>query len=97
MSHTHTIEPDSIVIRLNFLQIIILAQLCRDQIVSDRLPSLKAEWLEHLIPVLEVMGSDPTVSGVISGKLKLAAGFIQSTLWRGLAQCFDLDSFGQVI
>ena len=49
--------------------------------------SLKAEWLEHLIPVLEVMDSDPTVSGVISGKLKLAAGFIQSTLWRGLIQC----------
>ena len=38
------------------------------------------------------MGLDPTVSGVISGKLILAAGFIQSTLWRGLAQCFDLDS-----
>ena len=35
--------------------------------------------------------SYPAVSGVISGKLILAAGFIQSTIWRGLAQCFDLD------
>ena len=42
------------------------------------------------------MGSNPTVSGVISGKLILAAGFIQSTLWRGLASCFDLDRFLRV-
>ena len=55
------------------------------------------EWLEHLIPVPGAIGSNPAVSGVISGKLTLAAGFIQSTLWRGLAQCFDLDSFGQII
>ena len=42
------------------------------------------------------MGSNPTVSGVISGKLILAAGFIRSTLWRGLASCFDLDRFLRV-
>ena len=39
-----------------------------------------------------VMSSNPAVSGMISGKLKLTAGFIQSSLWRGLAQCFDLDA-----
>ena len=54
-------------------------------------PSLTAEWLEHLNPIPGVMGSNPAVSGVISGKLILAAGFIQSTLWRWLAQCFDFD------
>ena len=37
------------------------------------------------------MGSNPAVLGVISGKVILAAGFNQSTLWPGLAQCFDLD------
>ena len=37
-----------------------------------------------------VMGSNAAVSGV-SGKLILAAGFIQSTLWRWLAQGFDFD------
>ena len=46
-------------------------------------------------PVPWVMVSNPTVSGVISGKLILVAGIIQSTLWRGLAQCFDLDSSGK--
>ena len=42
---------------------------------------LTAKWLEHLIPVPGVLGSNPAVSGVISGKLILAAGFIQSTLF----------------
>ena len=42
------------------------------------------------------MGSNPTVSGVISVKLILAAGFIQSILWRRLASCFDLDRFLRV-
>ena len=46
----------------------------------------KSVWLEHLIPVPGVM-----VSGVISGKIILTTGFIQSTLWRGLAQCFTND------
>ena len=49
------------------------------------LPSLTAEWLEHLIPVLGVMGSNLEVSGVITEKVILAAGLVQSTLWRGLA------------
>ena len=58
-----------------------------------RLPSLTADWLEHaLIPVQGVLGSDPAVSGMISGELILAAGFIKSTLWQGLAQYFDFDS-----
>ena len=58
-----------------------------------RLPSLTADWLEHaLIPVLGVLGSNPAVSGVISGELILAAGFIKSTLWQGPAQYFDFDS-----
>ena len=39
------------------------------------------------------MGWNPAVSGVMSGKLMLAAGSIQNTLWRGLAQCFDLNEF----
>ena len=30
-------------------------------------------------------------------ELILAAGFIQGTHWQGLTQCFDLDSFRQVI
>ena len=38
------------------------------------------------------MGSNHADSGVISIKFILAAGFNQSTLWRGLAQCFDFDS-----
>ena len=49
------------------------------------LPSLTAEWLEHLIPVPGVMGSNLEVSGVITEKVILAAGLVQSTLWRGLA------------
>ena len=32
------------------------------------LPSLTAEWLEHVIPVLGVIGSNPEVSGVITEK-----------------------------
>ena len=47
------------------------------------LPRVTAEWLELLPPVLEVEGSSPAVSGVITEKIILAAGFIQSTLWRG--------------
>ena len=38
------------------------------------------------------MGSNHEVSGVISIKFILAAGFNQSTLWRGPAQSFDFDS-----
>ena len=49
------------------------------------LPSLTAEWLEHLIPVPWVMGSNPEVAGVITEKVILATGLVQSTLWRGLA------------
>ena len=48
--------------------------------------------MDFLVPVPGVMGSNPPVSGVVSRKLILAAGSIQSTLWRWLAQCFDLDS-----
>ena len=59
---------------------------------SKLLPCLTGEWLERLMPVPGVMIANPAVSGVISGKLALAAGFIQSTLWRGLAQCFDFHS-----
>ena len=47
------------------------------------LPSLTAEWLELLPPVLGVEGSNPAVSGVITEKVILAAGFIQSTMWHG--------------
>ena len=39
------------------------------------------------------MGWNPAVSGVISRKVILAAGPIPNTLWRGLAQCFDLNKF----
>ena len=55
------------------------------------LPSLTAEWLEHVIhvipviPVPEVMGLNPELSGVITEKVILAAGLFQSTPWRGLA------------
>ena len=42
-------------------------------------PSLTAEWLEPLIPVCS--------------KLLLAALFLQTTLWRGLAQSFDFCHF----
>ena len=42
-------------------------------------PSLTAEWLEPLIPVCI--------------KLTMAALFLQTTLWRGLAQCFDFCNF----
>ena len=39
-----------------------------------RLPSLAADWLEHaLVPIPGVMGSNPAISGVISGELILAA------------------------
>ena len=38
-----------------------------------------------LIPVPGVMGSNLEVSGVITEKVILAAGLVQSTLWRGLA------------
>ena len=47
------------------------------------LPSLTAEWLELLPPVPGVEGSNPAVSGVITKKVIVAAGFIQSTFWRG--------------
>ena len=47
------------------------------------LTSLKADWLELLPPVLGVEGSNPAVSGVITEKVILAAGFFQSTLWHG--------------
>ena len=53
------------------------------------LPSLTAEWLEHVSPIPGVIGSNPEVSGVITEKVILAAGFIQSTLWRGFAKCFE--------
>ena len=49
-------------------------------VIAVIVPSLTAEWLEHLNPIPGVMGSNPAVSGVISGKLILAAGFIQSNL-----------------
>ena len=42
-------------------------------------PSLTAKWLEPLIPVCI--------------KLTMAALFLQTTLWRGLAQCFDFCNF----
>ena len=48
------------------------------------LPSLTAEWLEILPPVLGVEGSNPAVSGVITKKVIMAAGFIQRTLCHGL-------------
>ena len=35
--------------------------------------------------------SYPAVSGVISGKLILAAEFFQCTILQGFAQCFDFD------
>ena len=57
------------------------------------LPCQTADWLERLIIVPGVMGFNPAVSGVISRKLILAAGPIPNTLWRGLAQCFDLNEF----
>ena len=47
------------------------------------LPSLTAEWLELLPPVLGVKGSNTAVSGVITEKVISTAGFIQITLWRG--------------
>ena len=40
------------------------------------LPSLTAEWLEHVIPVPGVIGSNPEVSGVITEKVILAAGLV---------------------
>ena len=46
------------------------------------LPSLTAELLELLPPVPGIEGSNPAVSGVITEKVILGAGFIQSTLWR---------------
>ena len=52
-------------------------------------PSLTAEWLKR---VLGVMDSNHAVSGVMGGKLILPAGFIQSTLGRGLAQSFNFDT-----
>ena len=44
-----------------------------------KFPGLTAEWLEPLIPVCS--------------KLTLAALFLQTTPWRGLAQCFDFCHF----
>ena len=37
------------------------------------------------------IGLNPAVSGVIGGKLILAAGFIQCTFFQGFAQCFNFD------
>ena len=48
-------------------------------------------FVDFLVPVPGVMGSNPPVSGVVSRKLTLAARFIQSSLWRGLAKIFDFD------
>ena len=59
---------------------------------SKLLPCLTGEWLERLMPVPGVIIANPAVSGVISGKLILTAGLIQSILWRELALCFDFDS-----
>ena len=44
------------------------------------LQSLTAEWLELLPSILGITGLNPKVSGVITKKFILAAGFIQSTL-----------------
>ena len=41
---------------------------------------LTAERLEHMIPILGVIGSIPKVAGMITEKVTLANGFIQSTL-----------------
>ena len=43
----------------------------------------------HFIPALGVMGSSPDIAEVITERVILAAGFIQSSLWPGLAKCFD--------
>ena len=40
-----------------------------------------------MIPILGVIGSIPKVAGIITEKVTLANGFIQSTLGMGL--CFD--------
>ena len=53
------------------------------------MPGTGIKWLECSIPIPGIMGSNPAVSGVISGKPILAANIVQSTLWRELAQCFD--------
>ena len=60
---------------------------------SKLLPCLTGEWLERLMPVPGVIIANPAVSGVISGKLILTAGLIQSILWRELALCFDFYSY----
>ena len=54
-------------------------------------PTLPAMNIYILYRGLWVRISNPAIPGVMSGKLMLATGFIQSTLWRGVAQCFDLD------
>ena len=59
----------------------------------NKLASVNWFHILHLIPIPGVMGSNPAVLGVVSGKLILAVGLIQSTLWRGLGQRFVLDSF----
>ena len=48
----------------------------------------------HYYDSFVVRALDSCPRGVKSGKvlLLLAAGFIKTTLWRGLAQCFDFDS-----
>ena len=43
----------------------------------------------HFIPALGVMGSNPDIAEVITERVILAAGFIQRSLWPGLAKCFD--------
>ena len=40
------------------------------------LPSLTAEWLELLPPILGVENSNPAVSGVITEKVIVAAGYL---------------------
>ena len=49
--------------------------------------SLTAEWLELLHPVLGVEGLNPAVSGVITKKVIMAAGFIQSTIGMADTRC----------
>ena len=58
VTHTHTLEHDIIVTRLNVLQIVILAHLCEDQFVSDRLTGLKAEWLELILAAGFIQGTN---------------------------------------
>ena len=60
-------------------------------VVSRAVAQFQQFFVLHFIPALGVMCSSPDIAEEITERVILAAGFFQSSLWRGLAKFFDFD------